>query len=62
MLGKVISVIVVAVMTVVTLRRAMKLLKANAEAAKVRVTPEQGAPDRITRLRLDPETGVYRPE
>jgi hypothetical protein len=58
MLAKAVSVIAAGVLTVITLRRAFTMMK-SLQQAKVRAeAPRPPA----TRLRQDPNTGVYYPE
>jgi len=55
---KLVTILVACVLTVLTLRKIMQL---SASAAKVKVARPK--PQRtVTRLRQDPETGVYYPE
>jgi hypothetical protein len=55
---KLVTIVVACVLTVLTVRKIMQL---TASAAKVKVArPSQ--PRSVTRLRQDPETGVYYPE
>jgi hypothetical protein len=59
MLAKAVSVIVASVLTVIALKRAMTMLKTMRQA-KVRTQAPRDL--RPTRLRQDPQTGVYYPE
>ncbi|MBL8905091.1 MAG: hypothetical protein JNM20_00305 [Rhizobiales bacterium] len=55
---KLVTIVVACVLTVLTVR---KILQLTSSAAKVKVArPAQ--PRAVTRLRQDPETGVYYPE
>ena len=55
---KLVTIVVACVLTVITVRKIMQL---TASAAKVKVArPTQ--PRAVTRLRQDPQTGVYYPE
>jgi hypothetical protein len=53
---KVVTVIVVGVLTVLTARRLMSEMN----AARARVKPRQ--PNTVTKLRQDPSTGIYYPD
>jgi hypothetical protein len=56
---KLLTVFVAGVLTMVTLKRVFELLQAQ----KARVTTRQANPPRtVTRLRQDPQSGVYYPE
>jgi hypothetical protein len=57
---KLLTVLVAGVLTVVTLKRLFELLQAQ---RAVRVTTRQAnPPSTVTRLRQDPQSGVYYPE
>ena len=57
---KLLTVSVAGVLTVVTLKRLFELLQAQ---RAVRVTTRQAnPPNTVTRLRQDPQSGVYYPE
>jgi hypothetical protein len=57
---KLLTVLVAGVLTVVTLKRLLELLQAQ---KAVRVTTRQAnPPNTVTRLRQDPQSGVYYPE
>jgi hypothetical protein len=57
---KLLTVLVAGVLTVVTLKRLFELLQAQ---RAVRVTTRQAnPPNTVTRLRQDPQSGVYYPE
>jgi len=57
---KLLTVFVAGVLTVVTLKRLFELLQAQ---RAVRVTTRQAnPPNTVTRLRQDPQSGVYYPE
>jgi hypothetical protein len=57
---KLLTVLVAGVLTVVTLKRLVELLQAQ---RAVRVTTRQAnPPNTVTRLRQDPQSGVYYPE
>jgi hypothetical protein len=57
---KLLTVLVAGVLTVVTLKRLFELLQAQ---KAVRVTTRQAnPPNTVTRLRQDPQSGVYYPE
>ena len=57
---KLLTVLVAGVLTVVTLKRLFELLQAQ---RAVRVTTLQAnPPNTVTRLRQDPQSGVYYPE
>jgi hypothetical protein len=57
---KLLTVLVAGVLTVVTLKRLFELLQAQ---RAVRVTTRKAnPPNTVTRLRQDPQSGVYYPE
>jgi hypothetical protein len=58
--AKMISVVVIGVLTAVTARRL--LIEVNAAKARVHARARaQAQPNAVTRLRQDPATGVYHP-